>query len=119
MYRHPQPNSGLIFGNAYGRRGERIAEPEEIGTPQEDQQSQVWTLWAEPPTKEHSWASPRSPCTHGADEHLELHVDPKKLEWGLSQKLLPICGICSSWAVLSVLSRERKHLASQRREMLG
>ena len=37
---------------------------------------------------------------------LDLLVDPKQLEWGLSQKLLPVCWICSSWAALSGLSGE-------------
>ena len=36
---------------------------------------------------------------------LDLHVGPEQLEQGLSQKLLPVCGICSSsWAALSGLS---------------
>ena len=34
-----------------------------------------------------------------------LHLSLEKLEWGLSQKLLPVYGICSSsWAALSGLS---------------
>ena len=36
-----------------------------------------------------------------ADVQLGLRVDPEQLEWGLSQKLLPVCGIgSSSWAAL-------------------
>ena len=36
---------------------------------------------------------------------LDLHVSPIQLECGLSQKLLPVCGICSSsWAALSGLN---------------
>ena len=43
-----------------------------------------------------------------ADVQLELHVGPEQLEWGLSQKLLPVCGICSSsWTALSGLSERR------------
>ena len=61
-----------------------------IGTPQKDQQSQLtWTLVAEPPTKEHTLAGPRPPCTCVADMQLGLNVGPKQLE----QKLLPVCEI--------------------------
>ena len=36
---------------------------------------------------------------------LSFHMGLEQLEQGLSQKLLPICGICSSsWAALSGLS---------------
>jgi hypothetical protein len=36
---------------------------------------------------------------------LGLRVGPEQLEQGLSQKLLPVCGICSSsWAALLGLS---------------
>jgi hypothetical protein len=59
---------------------------------------------SEPQTKEHIWAGPRSPCTYVADVKLGLHVGPKQLEQGLSQKLLSVCGTCSSWAALSGLS---------------
>jgi hypothetical protein len=82
-----------------------------IGAPQEDQQSQLtWTLGAlksEPPTKEHTRAGPGPLCKYVADVQLGLHVGPEQLEQGLSQKLLPVCGICSSsWAPLSGLSGE-------------
>lgn len=37
-----------------------------------------------------------------ADTQLSLQVGPEQLEWGPSQKLLPIRGICSSsWAALA------------------
>ena len=41
---------------------------------------------SEPPTKEHTQAGPRSPCTYVADVHLGLHVGPEQLEQGLFQK---------------------------------
>jgi hypothetical protein len=74
-----------------------------LGTPQEDQQTQpTWTLGGlsetEPPTKEHTQARPRPPCTYATDVQLGLHVGSKQLEWELPQKLLLVCGICSfSW----------------------
>lgn len=37
---------------------------------------------------------------------LGLHLGPQYLEQGLSQKLLPLCGICSSRAALSGFSGE-------------
>jgi hypothetical protein len=40
-----------------------------------------------------------------ADVQLGLHVGPEQPEQGLSQKMLPVCGIYStSWAALSGLS---------------
>jgi hypothetical protein len=60
----------------------------------------VWT-----PTKGQTQAGPRPPCTYIADVQPDHHVGPEQLELGLSQKLLPVCGICStSWAALSGLS---------------
>ena len=44
------------------------------------------------PTKECTWAACRPPHTYVTDVHLELHMGTKKLEWLLSQKLLPIWG---------------------------
>jgi hypothetical protein len=59
----------------------------------------------EPPTKEDTEGGPRAAHTRVADAQLKLHVSPGQLESGLSQKLLPICVICSSsWAALSNLS---------------
>jgi hypothetical protein len=46
----------------------------------------------------HTWAKPQSLCTCAADVQLVLHVGPEQLEQGLSQKLLLVCGMCSSWA---------------------
>jgi hypothetical protein len=98
----------MELGNSYGGTGGRTAGPKGIGTPQEDQQSQLtWTLRAEtePPTKEQTQAGSRPPHTYVADVQLSLHLGPKKLEWGLSQKLLPVHGMCSSsWAAMSGLS---------------
>jgi hypothetical protein len=46
--------------------------------------------------------------TYIADVQLGLHVGSKQLEQGLSQKLLPVYGICSSiWDALSGLSGRR------------
>ena len=61
----------MELGNSYGRTGGRIAALKGIGTPQEDQQTQLtWTL---------------ASCT---DMHLGLLVGPEQLEQGLPQKLL-------------------------------
>jgi hypothetical protein len=60
---------------------------------------------SELPTENHLWAGPRPHYSCVADVQLGFHVGPKQLEWGLTQKLLPICGICSTtWAALSGLS---------------
>jgi hypothetical protein len=75
-----------------------------IGTLQRDQESHLtWTsVKTEPSTKEHTQAGPRPPHRNVADIQLGLHVGPEQLELGLSQKLLPVYGICSySGAVLS------------------
>jgi len=43
-------------------------------------------------------------CAYVAEVHLGLHVGPEQLEEELSQKLLTVCGLCSSyWAALSGL----------------
>jgi len=56
---------------------------------------------SEPPTKEHTTAGIRLPHTYVLDVQFGFHVGPEQLEWGLSQKLLPICGICFfSWTIL-------------------
>ena len=61
-------------------------------------------LWSTP-TNGHTWTGPKPPHTDVTDVQLGLHVDPEQLERGLSQKLLPVYGICcSSWATLSDLS---------------
>lgn len=58
------------------------------------QESQlIWILGlseSEPPTKEHTRARPRPPCSY-VDVQLGLHVGPEQLEQGLSQELLPNC----------------------------
>ena len=60
---------------------------------------------AEPLNKKHTWAGPRPPLMYLVDVQLGLHVGPEQLEQGISQKLLPVCGICSSsWTALSGLS---------------
>ena len=50
-------------------------------------------------------AEPRPPTHNVADVQLGFHVDSKQLEWGLSPKLLPVCGLCfPSWAAMSGLN---------------
>jgi hypothetical protein len=61
---------------------------------------------SELPTKENIWAGPRTTYTYVADVQFSLHEGPEQLERGLSQKLLPVWGICStSLAVLSGCNR--------------
>ena len=73
----------------------RIAAPKGTGMPQEDKHAS---------TNLDPWGSQRlnhqpknthgldldPPCTYVADVQLGLHMGPEPLEWGLSQKLLPI-----------------------------
>ena len=49
------------------------------------------------------WWRPKPPCTYVADVQPGLHVGPKHVELGLSQKPLPVLGIYSSWIALSGL----------------
>lgn len=52
-------------------------------------------------TNQVTWAGPWPPYIHVADVRLGLHVGPEQPEWWLSQKLLPVYGMCSSgWAAL-------------------
>jgi hypothetical protein len=44
---------------------------------------------------------------------VDLCVGPEQLEWGLSEKLLPVRGICSSSWVVFLSQWERMHLASR------
>ena len=103
----------MDLGDSYGRIGRSISNLEEIGTPQEDQQSQlIWTLWlseSESSSKEPTWTEPRPPCTYVANVQLGLHVGPIQLVKGLTQKLLPVHGICfSSRAALFLPQWERQ-----------
>jgi hypothetical protein len=90
--------------------GERTSDPKgdrnSIGRPTESTNLDPWRsqrLSHQP--KEHTWAGPRPPCS---DVQLGLHVGPEQLEWELSEKLLPVHGICSTrWAALSGLSGRR------------
>jgi hypothetical protein len=69
-------------------------DPKGIGTPQKGQQSQLtWTLWAVRELKEHTLAGPRPHGTYIINVQFGLYMGPKQLEQGLSQKLLPVCGI--------------------------
>jgi hypothetical protein len=46
-YKHPQPNSNEAWGLSWKNRRENFRFQKGIGTPQEDQQSQLtWTLGA-------------------------------------------------------------------------
>jgi len=88
----------------YGRVGIRIGGLKGIGTAQENQQSQLtWTFGAP-----RNWTTNQITYmgwTHIAHMQHGLHVDPDQLEQGLFQKLLSVCGICSSTsAALSGLS---------------
>jgi len=82
MTRRPQPNMRLGSGSLVKELEEGLRDPEGIGTPQEDQKSQVnWTLGGlpetEPPTKMHSSAGPSPLChIYIADVQLGLYVDP-------------------------------------------
>ena len=50
-------------------------------------------------------AGPRPPPTYVTDVQHGLPVGPEQVEKGLSKKLLPVYGICSSsWAALSGLN---------------
>ena len=72
------------------------------GIPTESTNLNLRLSESEPPTKEHTWAGSKPFCSDVADMQPGLHVGPEQLEWGLSQKLLPVRGICStSWAALS------------------
>ena len=87
--------------DSYGRIGGRIAGPKEdrhsTGRPTESTDLDSWSLQeSEQPTKQHTWAGSRPLCTYVADVQLGLYVGPEQLEWGLSEKLLPVCGIHSS-----------------------
>jgi hypothetical protein len=79
-------------------------------------------LFSEPPQKEHTlavqWVGPRPSRTYVAGVQLDHYVGPEQLDWGLSQKLLPVCGISSSGCLVWPLW-ERKDLVSQRLEVPG
>jgi hypothetical protein len=58
--------------------------------------------------EEYTQAGPMLPCTYVADVQLGCYMGPEQPEQGLLQKLLPVCGICSSsWVALSGLSGGR------------
>ena len=104
---HTQTLDGA--GGVLQKLGESLRGLKRTGTPQEEQQSQLtWTLGGSQrlnhqPKSIQEWTA-LQPDTYVADVQLGLHLSPK-LEQGLSQKLLPVCGICSSsWAALSGLS---------------
>ena len=86
-------------------------DPKEIGAPQEDHQvnlpGPLGLSETEAPTKEHTWAAPRPPCTYVEDVQFVHYAGLKHLErvWGAIPKVFPVCEMrCSSWAALSVLS---------------
>jgi hypothetical protein len=51
-----------------------------------------WDWQLESPTRDHTQAGPRLPCSCIVDVQLGLHVGPEQLQWGL----FPVCGICST-----------------------
>lgn len=69
------------------------------GKPTESSNLGPWRLSEiEPPTTEHIPAGPRHPT------YMQQMWIPQQLEWRLSLKLLPVCGICfPNWAALSGL----------------
>ena len=97
--------------DSYGRVGGRTEGPKQIGTLQEDQQSQLtWTLedsqkLNHQPKNTH-WlnlgTTPPHTHTHVA------HVGPEQLKWGLFLKLLSVCEIhYPNLALLSGLGGRR------------
>jgi hypothetical protein len=103
----PTAKQWMELGDSYGRIGGRFASPKGIElyrkTNRVTYPGPLGLSETEPPTTEHTWTGPRPSCTYVADVQLGLH--PKQLECGLSQKLLPVCEICSIiWAVFYGLS---------------
>lgn len=91
-----RPIQRMELGSAYGRIGRRPGDLRWVGTPQEDQHSQLtWTL-----------AVLRDWRTNKKQRRLDLGLPHRcSRSVGLSQKLLPIRRICSfSWTALSGLS---------------
>ena len=81
-----------------------------IGTPEEDQQSQLtWILGLSlnHQLKNIHWLGPMPPRSYVADVQLGLHVGPEQLEWGLSKSC---CSMC--WAALSDHSGRASVVAS-------
>jgi hypothetical protein len=76
--------------DSYGRIGGRITGLEGDRNQPENQQSQPG--FSGP--KEHTQAGLKSP-EHIYNVQIGLHMGLEQLEWGLSQKLLPVHGICS------------------------
>ena len=99
-YRVPQPNIGSSSEVLRKSWGEGLRAQKRIETPQEGPQSQlIWTLgilgiwiinWRT------SYRLDLGLHIYVPDVYLGLHVGPQKLEWGLSLKLLPVCGSPSS-----------------------
>jgi hypothetical protein len=93
---------------------EVLREPNRIGMPQEDHQSQTnldpWGLPnTEPLTKEQTWASQHacSAHTYVADLQDGLHTGPQQLEQGFFLYLFSISGFHSpNWTLLSGLVGE-------------
>lgn len=103
----PTGRQWMEFGDSYGRVGGRIMGTEGDRNSTGRQSQLTWTLGlseSETPAKEYILAGPRTPQIYVTDGQLGLHVGLKQLE-GLTQKLLPVCGICStSWIALPSLS---------------
>jgi hypothetical protein len=84
----PTVKQCMELGESYGRIGESISGPKWIGTPQEDQQSQLtWSLWALrawTTNQRNTWAGPMPLFSYVKDVQLGFHVVFEKLEWELS-----------------------------------
>lgn len=63
------------YGRVRGRIEGAEGDGNPIGRPTVSTNLDPWELpETEPPTKEHTWAGPRLPCTYVADVQLGLHV---------------------------------------------
>jgi hypothetical protein len=96
--------------DSYERRG-RFVTSKGIGTPQESQQSTNLDPWGSQSLNhqpKNVQRAPRPLCIYVVDVQLGPYMGPRQLNLRLSQKLLPICEICSSsWTALHGLSGRR------------
>ena len=81
----------MISGSLVEELGEGLRDPDGIGTPQEDQQSQpTWTLGGS--QRLNHQARMGCPCTYVANVQFGLYVGAQQLQWRLSLTLIPACG---------------------------
>ena len=91
----------MRLGASSGRKGERIGAPKELlrKTNRVNLPAPLGISEMEPPQ-----VRPRPTCTYVVEVKLGLYMGPEGLEQDLSQKLLPVCEICSSsWVAFSGL----------------